>query len=475
MQSGSSTTPVRRVLVVDDDPDGLEGIRTALAGAGHAVDTVHSGQEALARLETDVPDLVISDVDLPAVDGFELLTQLRSRPTTQAVPLILVSQRNAAAEDAVRGLRLGADDYVRRPIEPAELVARVEAKFERPPVPATMFPRHPGTPLLSTLRFHEELNREIERFNRTGRSGCLAALDLAERQSVVGRLGPRADRDLRVQVSALAAGAVGNLDLVGVDTDGRLLVLMPETDPEEASGRLLHLSERITAGSFTAVGEPITVTAVAGFAVLGPDTGEVDGYIQRAVAAAAVAAEQMDLQPVRWTPEIEAANKARTAIPWVQRVRTPAQALLSLVLGVAVPFLGYVGAERVGVPLAGVTYLVVVGALLVTGTLIWVEGFLALRPEPAPPEPATPYPPASAVIAAYLPNEAATVVETVEAMLRVDYPGPFQVVLAYNTPQPMPVEAVLAEIAAREPRFVPYRVEASTSKAQNVNAALSVV
>jgi cellulose synthase/poly-beta-1,6-N-acetylglucosamine synthase-like glycosyltransferase len=78
------------------------------------------------------------------------------------------------------------------------------------------------------------------------------------------------------------------------------------------------------------------------------------------------------------------------------------------------------------------------------------------------------------VIAAYLPNEAETVVETVEAFLRQDYPD-LQIVLAYNTPTPLPVEAELRAIAARDPRFEPLRVEGSASKAQNVNAALARV
>jgi hypothetical protein len=82
---------------------------------------------------------------------------------------------------------------------------------------------------------------------------------------------------------------------------------------------------------------------------------------------------------------------------------------------------------------------------------------------------------ASAVVAAYLPNEAVTVVETVEAFLRQDYPGDLQVVLAYNTPQPMPVETTLARIAEQDPRFVPFKGGAFTSKAQNVNAALARV
>ena len=144
------------------------------------------------------------------------------------------------------------------------------------------------------------------------------------------------------------------------------------------------------------------------------------------------------------------------------------------------PYALYLLADRAGVDVVSVAYVVVVLSLLVTGAAIWVEGLLALdpvQPPPAPPEldDDVAYPSATALVAAYLPNEAATVVETVEAFLRVDYPGDLQVVLAYNTPVDLPVEAVLARIAERDPRLVLLRVPGSTSKAQNVNAAMAVV
>jgi cellulose synthase/poly-beta-1,6-N-acetylglucosamine synthase-like glycosyltransferase len=120
-----------------------------------------------------------------------------------------------------------------------------------------------------------------------------------------------------------------------------------------------------------------------------------------------------------------------------------------------------------------VMYVIVVAALVVTCLFIWIEGALALRGIHPPREPAIAYPPASAIIAAYLPNEAVTIEETIDAFLRLQYPAGLQIILAYNTPKRMPIEDVLAKIARKEPRFLPLRVEGSTSKAQNVNAALS--
>jgi cellulose synthase/poly-beta-1,6-N-acetylglucosamine synthase-like glycosyltransferase len=117
----------------------------------------------------------------------------------------------------------------------------------------------------------------------------------------------------------------------------------------------------------------------------------------------------------------------------------------------------------------------VVIALLTTGLMIWIEGFFALKRKDPPEEPGKPYPPASAIIAAYLPNEAMTIVETVQSFLKIDYPAPLQIIVAYNTPRDMPIEKVLQEIAAVDPRLVPMRVEGSESKAQNVNAAIARV
>lgn len=158
----------------------------------------------------------------------------------------------------------------------------------------------------------------------------------------------------------------------------------------------------------------------------------------------------------------------------MNRLRTPLQVGFQQILCFGVPLLFYIAMDNLGIDVTGTVYLVVVVALALTALTIVAESVAAMkRVEPPPLEDGAP-PPASAIIAAYLPNEAETVVETVEAFLRQDYPD-LQIVLAYNTPRSLPVEAELREIAARDPRFEPLRVEGSASKAQNVNAALARV
>jgi two-component system KDP operon response regulator KdpE len=116
-----------RVLAVDDEPALLELARDSLEARGFQVLTAHDGTEALRRARDDVPDLIILDLVLPDLDGFEVLRQLRA---TMAVPVIILTMRDDE-RDMIRGLELGADGYVTKPFSPDELAARMHAALRR--------------------------------------------------------------------------------------------------------------------------------------------------------------------------------------------------------------------------------------------------------------------------------------------------------------------------------------------------------
>jgi two-component system OmpR family response regulator len=117
-----------RLLVVDDE----ENLRTMLAAAlghhGFAVDSVGDGRAALAAVEADPPDLVVLDVMMPDLDGFEVLRRLRA--DGDRTPVLFLTARDTT-EDKVRGLTLGGDDYLQKPFSLDELVARVQAVLRR--------------------------------------------------------------------------------------------------------------------------------------------------------------------------------------------------------------------------------------------------------------------------------------------------------------------------------------------------------
>jgi DNA-binding response OmpR family regulator len=115
------------ILAVDDEPRYLEIIRFNLEAAGYRVDCAASGEEALEAFAAEEPDLIVLDVMLPGIDGFEVCSRVRER---SSCPIIMLTAKGAE-EDKVRGLRLGADDYVTKPFSAQELLARVEAVLRR--------------------------------------------------------------------------------------------------------------------------------------------------------------------------------------------------------------------------------------------------------------------------------------------------------------------------------------------------------
>ena len=116
-----------RVLIVDDDPDMLELLTRALERAGYRVDTARDGEAALDLIDADAPDLVVLDLMLPDVDGFEVCRRIRLE---NQVPIIVLTARDEE-EDVMHGYRLGVDDYMTKPFSVRLLVARVAAVLRR--------------------------------------------------------------------------------------------------------------------------------------------------------------------------------------------------------------------------------------------------------------------------------------------------------------------------------------------------------
>jgi DNA-binding response OmpR family regulator len=127
--SAVGSAPLRRVLVVDDDDDIRLLLEELLRGAGYGVSTARDGRAALRTFHADPTDLIVLDLSMPDLDGFETLERLRD---LSDVPVILLTARTGEI-DKVRGFRAGADDYVVKPFGRQELLARIEALLRRAP------------------------------------------------------------------------------------------------------------------------------------------------------------------------------------------------------------------------------------------------------------------------------------------------------------------------------------------------------
>jgi two-component system phosphate regulon response regulator PhoB len=117
------------ILVVDDEKDVVEVVGHFLEEEGYSVHTAFDGEEALEKADTDI-DLIVLDIMLPGVDGYEVCRKLRSRVETEKIPIVFLSAKTEE-EDQIEGLMLGGDDYLTKPVSPQVLVAHVKAVLRR--------------------------------------------------------------------------------------------------------------------------------------------------------------------------------------------------------------------------------------------------------------------------------------------------------------------------------------------------------
>jgi len=157
--SGTGTDPEARLLVVEDEPNILELLSASLRLAGFEVATATGGLEALAAVQRHRPDLVVLDVMLPDLDGFDVASRLRSGDTR--TPVLFLTARDAT-EDKVTGLTIGGDDYVTKPFSLEEVIARIRAVLRR-----SIGDTRPPSPRLRVADL--ELDEESHEVWRAGR------------------------------------------------------------------------------------------------------------------------------------------------------------------------------------------------------------------------------------------------------------------------------------------------------------------
>lgn len=119
-----------RILIVEDEPGMIELLSVALEDEGFNISIANNGHQGLQKVETEDPDLIISDVMMPDMDGYEFCRQLRENPKTATIPFIFLTAKKDVS-DRVRGLNYGADDYISKPFHVVEVVARIKTLMLR--------------------------------------------------------------------------------------------------------------------------------------------------------------------------------------------------------------------------------------------------------------------------------------------------------------------------------------------------------
>ena len=218
------------ILVVDDDPDIARFVEVNLRSAGYDVSVAGDGEEALERAADLRPDLVLLDVMMPRLDGFEVAQRLRKNPQTANTSIIMLTAK-ALSSDKVTGLQSGADDYIIKPFDPIELLARVKGTLRRA---KEMRNLSPLTGLPGNIRIQEEIERQV----REHRPFAVLYLDLDNFKTYNDKYGfVRGDRLIQgtarmLQDAVMAHDEDGFVGHVG--GDDFVAVVLPDTAEDVA-------------------------------------------------------------------------------------------------------------------------------------------------------------------------------------------------------------------------------------------------
>ena len=223
------------VLIADDDRDIVRFVEVNLRLEGFEVITAHDGQDALAKALELQPNLILLDVMMPLMDGFEVCTQLREDGRSAHIPVIMLTAKSLSA-DKVLGLTAGADDYIIKPFDPMELIARVKTTLRRA---SEMRSLSPLTGLPGNNRIEQEIAHRME----LGMRVAVAYADLDNFKSYNDRYGfLRGDEVISLLAQVLrraaleAAGPEGFVGHIGGDD---FVVLMPPEATERFAARVI--------------------------------------------------------------------------------------------------------------------------------------------------------------------------------------------------------------------------------------------
>jgi diguanylate cyclase (GGDEF)-like protein len=265
----------RRLLVVDDDADSLAIIAEALRWEGYQVQTEISGQGALAAIRVWDPDLILLDVNMPGMNGLDALKDLRHKEE-KYVSVMFISG-NTSTEAVIAGLDAGADDYIPKPFDPLELLARVRTQLRIKDLNDQLLKANEKlkelvdtddlTGLFNMRSVYQRLESELERGRRFGRQVCVVMMDMDYFKSVNDGHDHLFGSFVLTEVGAIVRQNIRTIDLGARYGGDEFLMILTETNAEGAMKFCERLRRAIGTKLFKNGKDEIRLTCSIGFAI----------------------------------------------------------------------------------------------------------------------------------------------------------------------------------------------------------------
>ena len=293
------------IMIVDDQPENVKLLIAYLKKSGFRISVAQSGEEAIKRVKRVMPDLVLLDVKLPGIDGFETCRRLKANETTKEIPVIFLTAL-ADAIDKVKGIEAGGADYVTKPFEGLELLARIKTHLElsryrkkleqtnqelRQANEALLESRKqlelaaktdPLTQLPNRREMLERIRYEKIRFERSQNVFTLALCDIDNFKQVNDTFGHDCGDFILVSIAGLIRSMIRKQDHLARWGGEEFLFAFPETDVKGGKVVCEKLRETITEHAYQYKNHTISITITFGLSVFGDYSMEIEECIKKA-------------------------------------------------------------------------------------------------------------------------------------------------------------------------------------------------
>ncbi|MBN2372162.1 diguanylate cyclase [bacterium] len=266
----------RRLLIVVNDINTSRQLNSSLEKAGYTVSYAKNVEEGISLLTNNVPDLIISDVDMPDISGIDFCIKIRENIKTAAVPFILLTDKKHVC-DKIGGLKAGADDYISKPFEPSELLVRIEAKLERFKVLRDLINFDAFTNLYNRDYFDRRLKDILKISSRYNHKVSLVLIDIDYFKTFNDTYGHQAGDFVLKEVAKIIRDGLREVDTVARYGGDEFVAIMPETSKNNAEIAVERIKKELEQRPFSYNGESkdLYITISAGVATF-PDEAQTD-------------------------------------------------------------------------------------------------------------------------------------------------------------------------------------------------------